>query len=151
MEPDRYAQNHSHYILGLLCLFSGIGLFAFTLYLLPYLFFNWHYGVPGFITHFSAMLEDHYLITSSGTAWVISLGLFLPTVILFIVADVMSNRIDSKIHGISSRPSREIKAEPSSTEPAQNSETKNLVLKIVLSMVVIFVVAQIFHWVISSS
>ncbi|PJD90727.1 MAG: hypothetical protein CK424_08650 [Legionella sp.] len=148
MEPDRYQQSHFSYIAGVCCLFLSLGLFAFSLYLLPYLFFDWQYNVPQMITDFSAMLQSNYAMSTNGIAWVICLGLFLPAVILFIVADVLSNKIDKQIYGM--QPEKK----PKTTSPIEGpatTESKGLVFKIVMMIVVIFIVAQFFHWVISSS
>lgn len=147
MEPDRFKHNHMSYIVGLCCLYISLGLFVFSLYLLPYLFFDWHYNVPDFIANFSASLEDNYEMSASGIAWVICLGLAFPAVLLFIVADVLSNKIDRKIYGIKAE--KKPKIEPP-VEGVADAESKGLVLKIVIMIVVIFMVAEFFHWVISS-
>lgn len=144
MEPDRYQQNHFAYISGLICLLTSIGLFAFSLFLLPYLFFNWQYNVPAFVIDFSTALQDHYSLSSSGVAWAICFLLNFPAVILFIIADVLSNRIDKKIYGI--QPARNA-SQPKETKMVESSK---LVIKIVLLILIIFIVAQFFHVVISN-
>lgn len=150
MEPDRYQQNHVAYISGLFCMFASIGLFAFSLFLLPYLFFGWQYNVPDFIIGFSAKLQEKYALTPSGVAWAICFALDFPAVILFVIADVLSNRIDKKIYGI--QDSRRVSANNADTTGQKSSgiESSKLIFKIVLLILVIFIVSQFFHVAISN-
>ncbi len=146
MEPDRYQQHHLAYISGLICLFASIGLFAFSLFLLPYLFFAWQYNVPDFIIYFSANLQAKYEISRSTVAWVICFALDFPAIILFVVADVLSNRIDKQIYGMPLSKRR------NQGENSQNDQSKGessrLIIKIILLILIIFIIAQFFHGVI---
>ncbi|MCR9192307.1 MAG: hypothetical protein NXI01_06555 [Gammaproteobacteria bacterium] len=147
MEPDRYQQNHVFYIVGLICLILGLGLFAFGLYLSPYLFFDFQYNVPDFIYNFIMWLQGNYTTSKYGIAWLIFLLLILPAVILIVVADIISNKIDRKIFGISTfkRPT------PPTEEGIKSKvESKGLVFNIVMIIVVIFIIAEFFQWVITS-
>ena len=148
MEPDRYKQNHVAYISGLVCLFLSIGLFAFSLFLLPYLFFSMQYNVPFFVIEFSTILQEQYEISSSGVAWVICFVLDFPAVILFVIADVLSNRIDKQIYGIQNH--KETSNQTQSVTHVDATETRNLVIRILLLLLVVFIVARFFNWVISS-
>lgn len=151
MEPDRYQQHHVAYISGLFCLFASIGLFAFGLFLLPYLFFDWQYSVPDFIIGFSARLQDKYTLSHSGVAWAICFALDFPAVILFVIADVLSNRIDKQIYGIqNSRSVPRDNQEGASAKQSSSAESRKLIFKIVLLILIIFIVAQFFHVVISN-
>ncbi|MCX7090602.1 MAG: hypothetical protein NTU48_04025 [Legionellales bacterium] len=149
MEPDRYQQNHFAYISGLICLFLSIGLFAFSLFLLPYLFFSVQYNVPFFIIDFSTILQEKYTISSSGVAWVICFALDFPAVILFVIADVLSNRIDKKIYGI--QPTKMTSSIPEQPSPGGSESSGKLIVRIVLLMLIVFIVAQFFHWVVSTN
>lgn len=148
MEPDRFKQNHGAYIFGLICLFLSIGLFAFSLFLLPYLFFSMQYNVPFFVIEFSTILQEQYEISSSGVAWVICFVLDFPAVILFVIADVLSNRIDKQIYGIQNH--KETSNQTQSVRHVDAAETRNLVIRILLLLLVVFIVARFFNWVISS-
>lgn len=147
MEADRYQKHHVAYIAGLFCLITSIGLFAFSLFLLPYLFFNWQYNVPEFVTDFSALLQDKYSLSNSAVGWVICFALDFPAVILFAIADVLSNRIDKEIYGIQN--SRNSTPNTQASQPTEQ-ESGKLVFKIVMLILIIFIVAQFFHWVIST-
>lgn len=151
MEPDRYQQHHVAYISGLFCLFASIGLFAFSLFLLPYLFFDWQYSVPDFIIAFSARLQDKYTLSQSGVAWAICFALDFPAVILFVIADVLSNRIDKQIYGIqNSRSDPRDDQEGAAAKQSSSAESRKLIFKIVLLILITFIVAQFFHVVISN-
>ncbi|MGV3739733.1 MAG: hypothetical protein ACO1N3_00355 [Gammaproteobacteria bacterium] len=149
MEADRYQKHHVAYICGLFCLIASIVLFAFSLFLLPFLFFGWQYSVPEFVINFSALLQDKYTLSNSAVAWAICFALDFPAVILFVIADVLSNRIDKEIYGIqNSRYSAANEQENISLQPTTQVESGKLIVKIVLLIVIIFIVAQFFHWVI---
>lgn len=151
MEPDRYQQHHLAYISGVICLFVSIGLFAFSLYLLPYLFFSWQYSVPAIVTNFSAILQDKYAVSTSGLAWVICFVLDFPALILFVIADVLSNRIDTQIYRNQGSELIHVRAVQPVIKDATEVDSKRLVVKIVLLIIIIFIIAQFFHWVISTN
>lgn len=146
MEPDRYQQHHVAYISGLICLFLSIGLFAFSLFLLPYLFFSVQYSVPAFITEFSALLQDEYAISSSGLAWVICFVLDFPAVILFVIADVLSNRIDKQIYNI---PNSKVTRSNTQEQGLQQEGSGKLIVRLILLILIVFIVARFFNWVVS--
>ena len=149
MEPDRYKQNHMAYVIGLICLLSSIGLFAFSLFLMPYLFFDWHYNVSGFVIEFTTMLQEHYGLSKSGVAWAVCFALDFPAVILFLVADILSNRIDKQIYGLAnSRPSTHNNVDNAST---QEETSVWLIVKIILLILVVFIVARFFNVSISNN
>ena len=152
MEADRYQKHHIAYISGLFCMITSIGLFAFSLFLLPYLFFGWQYSVPNFITDFSAFLQDKHTLSNSAVAWVMCLALDLPAVILFVIADVLSNRIDKEIYGISNSSSNRTRTnEQNDADKLKAQEGSGiLVVKIGFLILIIFIVAQFFHWVITA-
>lgn len=151
MEPDRYSQNHLSYIVGMCCLIISLGLFAFSLYLFPNLILGWRYSLPMFIEDFSLMLGDQYQLSKPMITWLIFIALDLPAVLLFIVADILSNKIDAQIYGISksdrSRPSQSVVDARKSN--AVDEESKGLVFKIIMVIIVVFVVAEFFQWAIS--
>lgn len=149
MEADRYQKHHVAYICGLFCLIASIGLFACSLFLLPYLFFGWQYNVPELVISFSALLQDKYTLSNNAVAWVICFALDFPAVILFVIADVLSNRIDKEIYGIQhSRSSVASEQENISLQSTPPVESGKLIVKIVLLILIVFIVAQFFHWVI---
>jgi len=147
MEPDRFRQNQKHYIIGILCLVTSLGLFALSLYILPFLAFGWHYGVPDFIPIWSNDVREAYDLSQVAASWLIFLVLFLPAVVLAIIADVLSNRIDSQIHGI---PLKE-PVKKAAKSVVHTKDSMGLVFKIVAIMILVFIAAQFFQWALSSS
>lgn len=146
MEPDRFLQNQKSYIIGIVCLVVSLGMFAFSLYVFPFLIFGWHYGIPSFLSIWMISLQDYYHLSETAASWLIFLGLFLAGVFLAIIADVLSNQIDNQIYGIS--PDKSVK-KVKKPNPS-NTETKGLVFKLLIIMLLVFFVAEFFQWAISS-
>lgn len=151
MEPDRYSQNHFSYIMGLCCLITSLGLFAFSLYLFPNLVFGWRYDIPEFIGDFMNMLSDDYHLSKNMITWLIFIALDLPAVLLFIIADILSNKIDAQIYGIKKTSTKHpTQSVVDARNPdASEEEPKGLVFKIIMVIIVVFVVAEFFQWAIS--
>lgn len=147
MEADRFKLNQKYYIVGILCLVISLALFAFSFYILPFLAFGWHYGVPDFILIWNIDMQESYKLSQTAASWLIFLGLFFPAVILAIIADILSNRIDSQIHGISNK--NEVKKPERMKVGAK--ESNGLVFKIIVIMILVFIAAQFFQWALSSS
>lgn len=141
MEPDRFQQNQTHYIVGIMCLITSLSLFAFCVYLLPYLIFHWHYSMPDFILSWANQLHIEYGFSTFLTSSIIFVGLFLPAVILAIIADVFSNQIDNEIHGIKTQ---KVKVK------REMKESSSLSLRIILIVILVFIAAELFQWIISS-
>ncbi|MDA9272196.1 hypothetical protein N9Q05_02315 [bacterium] len=141
MEPDRFQQNQVHYIVGLVCLVASLSLFAFCAYTLPYLMFSWHYTIPEFVLEWNNTLTVNYQFSTTAASWILFLGFFFPALIFAIIADVLSNHIDNEIHGI----------EPTKTVIDPHlKESSNLALRIILIMILVFVAAELFQWIIST-
>lgn len=88
--------------------------------------------------------------SKSGVTWVICFALNFPAVILFIIADILSNRIDKKIYGI--QRTKKVTLEQSATQTSKSEPgTGKLVFTLILLIIIIFMVAQFFHWVISTN
>lgn len=100
METDRYQQNHSLFILGLVSLLLSLSLLAFSCYNMPYLLFNWRYDVPEFIIMLHAWLVSTYSMTDHHASWVIVASLFSSSILFGIIAYIASNRIDNAIYDI---------------------------------------------------
>ncbi len=145
MEPDRYQHSHKHYIIGIVCLVISLGLFATSIYILPYLWFGWHYNMPEFILNWLNSLQSDYQFKSASASWLIFLGFFLPALIFAIVADIMSNRIDNEIHGIT--PKKTVRQ----PQAPRDKESSSLALRIILIVILVFLAAELFQWAISTT
>jgi hypothetical protein len=150
MEPDRFAQNHVFYVVGLFCLVAGLGLLAFGLYIFPNLILGWRYSIPDFIMDFSGFFQDQYGMSAQRSSWIVSALLLLPALIFILIADVLSNKIDQKIYGISSS-AKGRKLQQANRIQVGESGTKGLFFTIVMIIVVVFIAAELIQWVISST
>lgn len=145
MEPDRYQQNKFLFILGMACLVLSIGLFLFSMYLLPYLIWNWYYDLPEFISTLNHWLVEQKGLQDSTASWAVFLIFFIPALLLGIIADIASNRIDNKVCGI--------KPEEIATAPGPEKkwgESTKLGLKIMYLIILVIVAIAVLQWIIST-
>ncbi len=141
MEDDRYQKNHFLFIIGLVSLLLALSLFVLTLYLLPHLLFGWLYNIPEFILFWIEWLQSQYNVTEVGASQLIILFFFLLSLFFATIAYFSSNRIDSQIFNLgSSRTRKPITFKKSSREGLA------LGLKILFIMIIVFVAASLFQW-----
>lgn len=146
MQRKRLKHIEVYHIVGILCLVAGLGLFTLSIYILPHLALGWHYVVPDFVSSWRNNLQESYQITEKGAAWFIFLGLFLLALFFSIIADIISNRVEKKFFHL-----EEINfASKTRQLPSHDRESNFLVLKIVLIILLVFVAAQFFQWIIST-
>lgn len=147
MEPDRYKQSHFSYIAGMFCLIASIGLFAFSLFLFPYFIFEWHYDIPSFMIDLTTMLETEYGMPSPSVKWLLFSVLDIPAVVLFIIADILSNKIDDQIY----EDNRFVSTSRSRKAVANSGlgESSGLFVRMVMIVIVVFIIAGFFQWAIS--
>ncbi|HAT5055574.1 TPA: hypothetical protein I9781_002953, partial [Legionella pneumophila] len=80
MQHNIYENSKLH-ILGIICLVTSLGLFFFSLYIVPFLIWQLDYDIPDFISNMIAYGEDEYYfspITSKTLVWLI---FFTPSII----------------------------------------------------------------------
>ena len=147
MEPDRYKQHHFWYIAGMLCLLLSLTLFALSAYIFPNLVLGWRYNLPSLIKDFIALLETDYAMPAASDKWVVFAVLDIPAALMFIVADIFSNKIDAEIVADNS-------ANPlalADQQPARPliGESTRLFLRMLMLAIVVFIVAGFFQWIIS--
>lgn len=142
MEPDRYQYAQRHYLVGMLSLLLSLTLFAFSAYLIPYLFFGWHYHLPAFIQEWLQLLTAEYEITRKAAVWVVFLTFLTPAILFSLVSKWLSCYIERKIDGVYRVPFLD--------EPTPGPSQKPFVLKLLLMIVLVFVAARFFQWLISS-
>lgn len=140
MEPDRYQQNKTYYIIGFVCLILSLMFFGLGIYLLPYVAFGWIYSIPNSIFDRIHFIETTYGFSMKAASWLLLLADFLGCFFLALVTYVTSNRIENEILGIAVEPV-EVKKE--------TKESYLFILTILLTVGLIFLVAMLFQWVIS--
>lgn len=149
MEADRFGMNRKYFIIGIICLCLGIFLFVFSFYTFPFLVFNWHYKVPEYLSMFYSYLQLTYSLESGAAGWLIFLGLFFPSIVFFIVADILSNKIDGEIYR--DYVENEASAKSEKRLKVGESESKGLVLKIIMIIILVFIASEFFQWAISTT
>ncbi|HEN5600444.1 TPA: hypothetical protein U6322_002607, partial [Legionella pneumophila] len=93
MQHNIYENSKLH-ILGIICLVTSLGLFFFSLYIVPFLIWQLDYDIPDFISNMIAYGEDEYYfspITSKTLVWLI---FFTPSIIMGYLSYYISNYID---------------------------------------------------------
>ena len=148
MEADRFGLNRNYFIIGMVCLILGIFMFVVSFYSFPFLIFSWRYKMPSLVPMLSGYLQLTYHLESRAAGWLIFLSLFLPSIILFVIADIMSNKIDGQIH------KEELENSPQVEEKhlkVGETESKGLVFKIIMIIILVFIASQFFQWAISTS
>lgn len=146
MEPDRYEQNHKFYIAGLVCLIISMFLFGLGAYILPRIAFGLNYNIPNLIFYWITLVHLAYDITEHMAGWLILLLLFLMGFLFSIITYLFSNHIETKIYA-----KEEVERVEIEKVPETSKETGPLVLKIIIIVGIVFVIAKIFQWAISTN
>ncbi len=105
--------------------------------------------MPYYVFYLKNFLELYYNLASSDAGWFVFSGSFFTSIILIVIADILSHRIDSNTYPDSTAEipdEKKIKKEINSEVSA-----KSLVFKIILIIIFVFVTTQIFQWAISST
>ncbi|VEB36076.1 transmembrane protein [Legionella sainthelensi] len=98
MEQDRFSHNQKLYILGMVCLLLSLGLFVFSLYIIPFFIWDLNYNVPYFILALLNLFQEEYnysVETSKVIVWFI---FFIPSIVTGLISYVVSNYIDNQIY-----------------------------------------------------
>ncbi|CAM2909340.1 hypothetical protein [Legionella worsleiensis] len=137
MEQDRFSANNRLYVLGIISLILALGLFFFSMYILPFLIWNLHYDVPEFLTHLITFIEKRYdygEVASKTISWLV---FFLPGLVAGYISYYISNHIDDQILGLAKQTETEEK--PGATLDLQTDikESLSLTAKIILWMILI--------------
>lgn len=144
MEKDRYQQNSKLFVIGLLCLLISLSLFAFGLYILPYLLWNLSYNVPEFVYTTREWLKEYYNFTESGASWTIILFFIIPALITGYISHLASNYIDNQIHGIEREKSTKISEIKKGVR-----ETFEFGFKILLLIILVLIAVAFVQWLVA--
>jgi len=143
MEPDRFQHSPKVYIIGLVCMIISMALFGFGAYIFPRIAFHFMYRIPDFIFEWINFVQIAYDLNEKNAGWLILIIIFSLGLIASIITYAVSNRIENEIYSI--EPQKLDEQKPSK----EWKEAGPLILKIVLILVVVFLSAKLFHWVIS--
>ena len=151
IEQDRFAFNKSLYFFGMLSLMGCLILLVFSLYYLPYLVWSYEYEVMAFVTDWKYHLVHTHDLSDRVAGLLVFLGMFVPGLMLGVIADVISNHIDKSLLKPDLAPEEE------SVETAKNNSQEglfqsiNIFLKIVIIIILAVSVLFFLEWLITSS
>ncbi len=142
MEKDKPRQSNAVFITGLTFLTISLSLFAFSIYILPYLVFKWNYDVPEFISNWQYWLQEKYNYREGAAAALIFLFFFVLSCISAGVSYLFSNYVE----GV------EQEKPVSSTDPAEIKrevkDTASLLFKIIGIAILILIGLYLIQWLI---
>lgn len=145
MDRARTQRNEMYYMIGIICLCVSLGLFALSLYILPNLAFGWRYEMPEFVSMWRALLQERYHFGEKASEWLIFFVFFFPAILFAIVADIFSNRIEKQWNRTDSGNSSQ------AMKSTRDGESNRLIIKIIGIIILVFITAQFFQWMISTS
>ncbi len=150
MEQKRFGGHDKLFIFGMICLTISLGLFFFSLYILPYFLFEWSYNIPDFILELLAKYQDDYQYTSAGSKTIIWLMFFIPCVITGIISYFISRYFDQQMYGPEINPEEEPEKQPGELQK-QIKESASFGGKILALMIVIVVLIFLLQYLIQST
>jgi hypothetical protein len=138
MNEDQFQKNNKLFIICMISLVTALGLLAFSLYILPVLFWHAYYNVPEFVSTLHEWLKENYAFTESGANWTVFLIFFIPGIIASIITYIMTNIIENnENHFTEEMPTQN----PVFQE--ESNESFSITMK-VISLIVLVVVAVLF-------
>ncbi|KTD54406.1 transmembrane protein [Legionella sainthelensi] len=98
MEQDRFSHNQKLYIVGMVCLLLSLGLFVFSLYIIPFFIWDLNYNVPYFILALMNLFQEEYNYSVEESKVIVWLIFFIPSIVTGLISYVVSNYIDNQIY-----------------------------------------------------
>jgi hypothetical protein len=135
-------QNDKIFICGIICLVLALGLLFFSLYILPYMIWEFHYDVPDFILTMISDYQGNYNYSPGSSKAIVWLFFFIPSLIFGYISYFISNYIDK-----SAQEQQTLTEEVGSKEPTRSreslKESASLGIKLLAIIVLIFAVVFI--------
>lgn len=151
MEPDRYSKNHKLYILGIISLILALGLFFFSMYLIPFLVWNLYYDIPDFISQIIMYFENAFLFSTNKSKILTWLIFFIPSLLAGYISNYISNYIDDRILALVKNPEPEEVSEAKEEIQQDVKESFGLASKIIILMILIVVIVFLLHELVKST
>lgn len=147
MEYNRFKQHPKLHLTGLIFLVLSMSLFAFSIFILPFLLFDWVYDVPEFILHAREWLHREFGHEYGLASFFIFLFFFLLAVITGSIARKASVGIDQKSDEMkfeedSVKTKKELKKESFNKEA---KESASILSKIIILIVIMIVALSVFE------
>lgn len=141
MEADRFNQNHTLFIICMICLVISLSLFTLAFYVVPFMIWGWHYSVPEFVFTWSQYFVETYGYTQAGSYGLVFLMLFVPALIAGLISYVCSNFIENRVLDLNVEPPPEAEK-----PPRQIKETLGLTMKVLILIALIVGVIVLMQW-----
>ncbi|KTD68305.1 MULTISPECIES: hypothetical protein [Legionella] len=151
MEQDRFGSNSKLYILGMICLVLCLGLFFFSLYILPYLAWGLNYNVPAIVLDLLGSLQDEYNYTVGASKLIVWLIFFVPSMITGLISYFVSNHIDNNLYKSELKVEEEEENPPTKQIGKEIKESAGLGLKILGLMILIVLVIFLLQYLIQAT
>lgn len=151
MEQDRFGRNSKLYILGMICLVLCLGLFFFSLYILPYLAWGLNYNVPDVVLTLLSSLQDDYNYTVGASKLIVWLIFFVPGIITGLISYFVSNYIDNNIYRSELNLEEDQENPPSKQIGKEIKESAGFGLKILGLMILIVIVIFLLQYLIQAT
>ena len=143
MEPDRYQQSHSLYILGMISLLISLGIFLFLIFILPHLLLGWHYNVPEFISFWREWLIETHGMSVEHSSWMIAAFFATLAFVFGIVAYVASTRIENAIYP---RQTQVLTDKPIKRRTRGLKDPTPFFWKVMGFVILAYIATFVFHW-----
>ncbi|KTD75072.1 hypothetical protein [Legionella waltersii] len=134
-------QNDKLFILGIICLVLALGLLFFSLYILPYIIWEFNYDVPDFILTMINDYQGNYSYSQGSSKAIVWLYFFIPSLIFGYISYYISNYIDKNAQDLQN-PTEEESKEPTKNKESLK-ESASLGIKLLSIIVLIFAVVFI--------
>ncbi|MBL7478779.1 hypothetical protein [Legionella bononiensis] len=151
MEQDRYSINNKMYVLGIISLILALGLFFFSMYILPFLIWNLYYDVPDLVSNIIMFFENRYEYSEAASRVITWLIFFLPSLMAGYISYYISNYIDDQILGLAKKVNPELEKETTIEHQKDVKESLGLAAKIILLMILIVAVIFLLQIIIQST
>ncbi len=151
MEQDRFSRNSKLYILGMICLVLCLGLFFFSLYILPYLAWGLNYNVPDVVLTLLSSLQDDYNYTEGASKLIVWLIFFVPSIVTGLISYFVSNYIDNNIYKSELNLEEDQENPPSKQIGKEIKESAGFGLKILGLMILIVIVIFLLQYLIQAT
>jgi hypothetical protein len=138
-------QENTEYFIGMICLFLGIALIGFALYLLPYALFNIKYSVPAFVINIRAWLELNHGLHGRLEMLVLFLPIVMAGAVFLYLAREFTADLESKEARLETdTPGYLSNLEPPEAPPVKQYKVHPLIinLSVILLVLVLLILAE---------
>ncbi|MBN9231620.1 MAG: hypothetical protein BGO90_08545 [Legionella sp. 40-6] len=96
--------NNKLFLFGMACMVLSLGLFLFSLYLIPFFLWEWAYNIPGFILDMVEKFQEDYGYSPAMSKFLVWLIFLIPSLITGFISYLISHWLDREVYGIENPP-----------------------------------------------